>query len=179
MALIENGAHRTNGQHAHVPSVVNGETPHRTAQVFGWQRPDERVARKSEEQAPIRGTHREKRVSAEKINVLTARRDRIAGLIDQRTLRVRHFDADLFADPAWDILLDLALAVAEDRRVSVSNLCLAAAVPTTTAHSWILRLTAEGLLIRTRDRFARRRCWVTMTEKAEAAVIAYLDDISA
>jgi len=36
------------------------------------------------------------------------------------------------ADPAWDMLLDLTAARAESRAVSVSSLCIAAGVPTTT-----------------------------------------------
>jgi hypothetical protein len=44
---------------------------------------------------------------------------------------------DLFADPAWDILLDLFAASIERRPVSVSSACVAAAVPPTTALRWI------------------------------------------
>ena len=40
-------------------------------------------------------------------------------MIRQRQLRARFFDGDLFADPAWDMLLDLTAARVEHGRVSV------------------------------------------------------------
>ena len=39
-------------------------------------------------------------------------------IIRQRQLRARFFDGDLFADPAWDMLLDLTAARIEMKRVS-------------------------------------------------------------
>ena len=38
----------------------------------------------------------------------------------------------LFGEPAWDILLDLYIAYHEKSAVSVSSVCIAAAVPATT-----------------------------------------------
>ncbi|MCB2078548.1 MAG: MarR family transcriptional regulator, partial [Novosphingobium sp.] len=58
-------------------------------------------------------------------------------IIRQRQLRTRFFDGDLFADPAWDMLLDLTAARAEHARVSVTSLCIASGVPPTTALRWI------------------------------------------
>jgi Winged helix DNA-binding domain len=108
-------------------------------------------------------------------NSLATRRIQIREIIKARSARTRHFSADLFADPAWDILLDLALATAETRKVSVSSLCFAASVPTTTAHSWIVRLTQMGLLHRVRDRNDKRRCWVSLTPKATDSMLDYLE----
>lgn len=54
-------------------------------------------------------------------------------MIRARRLRANFFPADLFADPAWDMLLDLLQAELVQHRVPVSSLCLAAAVPATTA----------------------------------------------
>ena len=47
-------------------------------------------------------------------------------IIHQRRLRGKFLLPDLFADPAWDILLDLTAARVEHRRVSVTSLCIAA-----------------------------------------------------
>ncbi len=58
-------------------------------------------------------------------------------IIRQRQLRARFFDGELFADPAWDMLLDLTAARVEARRVSVTSLCIASGVPPTTALRWI------------------------------------------
>jgi hypothetical protein len=42
--------------------------------------------------------------------------------------RARFFQEELFADPAWDMLLDLLQAEIAQHRVPVSSLCIAAAV---------------------------------------------------
>ena len=72
-------------------------------------------------------------------------------IIRQRQLRARFFDGELFADPAWDILLDLTAARVEHTRVSVTSLCIASGVPPTTALRWIGQMTAVGLLERVED----------------------------
>lgn len=87
---------------------------------------------------------------------------RIRAHIKARRLRERHFPAGLFADPAWDILLDLAAARLEGRLVSVSSLCIAAAVPTTTALRWIKNMVDSGLLLRVDDRHDARRAFITL-----------------
>lgn len=46
-------------------------------------------------------------------------------VINQRQLRAQVFPAELFSDPAWDMLLDLTAAHAEHKRVSVTSLCIA------------------------------------------------------
>ncbi len=46
----------------------------------------------------------------------------------------------LFGEPAWDILLDLFASEAEHIDVSVSSACLAAGVPATTAHRYLIEL---------------------------------------
>jgi len=48
-------------------------------------------------------------------------------------MRARYFRDELFADPAWDMLLDLLQAEIAQLRVPVSSLCIAASVPATTA----------------------------------------------
>ena len=49
-------------------------------------------------------------------------------ILRQRQQRATFLGADLFADPAWDMLLDLTAARGEGKRVSVTSLCIAAAV---------------------------------------------------
>src|SRR3546814_2986047 len=44
-------------------------------------------------------------------------------MLRQRRMREQYFPADLFADPAWDMLLDLYAARLERQPVSVSSLC--------------------------------------------------------
>jgi hypothetical protein len=94
-------------------------------------------------------------------------------IIRQRQLRARFFDGDLFADPAWDMLLDLTAARVEHTRVSVTSLCIASGVPPTTALRWIGQMTEAGLLQRVGDETDRRRAFITLTDKAADAMARY------
>lgn len=98
-------------------------------------------------------------------------------IIRHRALRADFFDGDLFADPAWDILLDLTAARAEHRRVSVTSLCIAARVPPTTALRWISQMVEAGILERVQDESDRRRAFVTLSDKAAEAMARYFDAI--
>lgn len=97
----------------------------------------------------------------------------IRGIIRQRQLRARFFDGDLFADPAWDMLLDLTAARAEHTRVSVTSLCIASGVPPTTALRWIGQMIETGLLQRLEDETDRRRAFIALTEKAADCMARY------
>ena len=100
-------------------------------------------------------------------------------IIRQRQLRARFFDGDLFADPAWDMLLDLTAARAEHSRVSVTSLCIASGVPPTTALRWIGQMTDAGLLERVEDETDRRRAFITLTDRAADTMARYFADIGA
>jgi hypothetical protein len=98
-------------------------------------------------------------------------------VIRQRQLRARFFDGDLFADPAWDMLLDLTAARAEHTRVSVTSLCIASGVPPTTALRWIGQMTDSGLLQRVEDEADRRRAFITLTDKAADAMARFFAEL--
>ncbi len=98
-------------------------------------------------------------------------------IIDARTARRRFFGSDLFADPAWDILLELYALRCDQRRTSVSKLCLAAAVPPTTALRWIDKLHGDGLVEREPDVFDGRRIWVSISERGFGAMKSYFGAI--
>lgn len=93
--------------------------------------------------------------------------------IRARRLRDQHFGAGLFEDPAWDMLLDLFAAELERAQVSVSSLCIAAAVAPTTALRWIARMTEAGLFERRPDPFDRRRAFMGLSRRASAGMRAY------
>lgn len=101
----------------------------------------------------------------------------VRNLIRARRLRANHFAADLFADPAWDMLLDLFAAELEHRRVSVSSLCIAAAVPGTTALRWIGTMVDAGLFERHADKLDRRRAYVGLSDKARDALLRYFEGV--
>lgn len=98
-------------------------------------------------------------------------------VIRQRQMRARFFDADLFADPAWDMLLDLTAAHVEKAKVSVTSLCIASSVPPTTALRWIGQMTEAGLLKRIEDESDRRRAFITLTDKAADAMAGYFAEL--
>ena len=97
----------------------------------------------------------------------------IRAAIRARRMRDQFFEGDLFADPAWDMLLDLFAAHLEHVRVSVSSLCIAAAVPATTALRWITTMREAGLFERHDDPFDRRRAYVGLSETALAGMRRY------
>ncbi len=90
----------------------------------------------------------------------------LRAIIRARRLRDQHFGGSIFADPAWDMLLDLMAARLEGQPVAVSSLCIAAAVPPTTALRWIKTMTDLGLLVRVADPTDRRRVFIEMSPRA-------------
>lgn len=98
-------------------------------------------------------------------------------IIAARRLRDKVFGDDLFADPAWDILLDLYAAFLEERQVSVSSLCIAAAVPPTTALRWLKLMTKSGWLQRQADPMDRRRVYMQLSAKSLKNMQKYLNDL--
>ena len=96
-------------------------------------------------------------------------------MIRARRLRDRFFQGGLFEEPAWDMLLDLYAAHLEGVRVSVSSLCIAAAVAPTTALRWIGKLTEVGLFARQPDPVDRRRAFMILTERALEGMRGYLN----
>jgi hypothetical protein len=98
----------------------------------------------------------------------------IRSIIRARRLRDHFFRGELFADPAWDMLLDLMAARVERQRVAVSSLCIAAAVPPTTALRWIKTLCDQGLFVRVADPEDGRRVFIELSAETAAMMEAYL-----
>lgn len=103
----------------------------------------------------------------------------IRRIIRARRMRDRHLGAELFADPAWDMLLDLMAARLEGGAVAVSSLCIAAAVPPTTALRWIGLLTRQGLLDRQSDPRDGRRIFLGLSDGAADAMLRYFAAVKA
>ncbi|WP_246524828.1 MarR family transcriptional regulator [Sphingobium phenoxybenzoativorans] len=94
----------------------------------------------------------------------------IRALLRTRRLRDHFLPPDMFADPAWDMLLDLMAARLSGEQVSVSSLCIAAAVPPTTALRWIRQLTDRGIFLRQADPADGRRVFIALSDDAAAAI---------
>lgn len=98
-------------------------------------------------------------------------------VIRARRLRGRFFADDLFADPAWDMLLDLLQAEIAQLRVPVSSLCIAAAVPATTALRWLKSMTDQGIFLRRADPHDGRRVFVELAPDASLAMRRYFAEV--
>jgi DNA-binding MarR family transcriptional regulator len=83
-------------------------------------------------------------------------------------------DAELFGEPAWDILLDLYVATHDGRTIPVTSACIAASVPVTTALRWLGHLQSRDLIRRGPDPQDRRRTLVRLTDKGSALMEDYL-----
>lgn len=103
----------------------------------------------------------------------TARR-----LYRDRQRRTDHFDAELFGEPAWDMLLDLYIAACERRQVSTTSACIGANVPVATGLRWLQVLETRGLVCRTADPADARRVWIALTAKARRDLSAYLESMA-
>lgn len=87
---------------------------------------------------------------------------RILELRDQRSAL---FGKDLFADPAWDILLELFSSSLNQRRVTVSRVCAASRVSGTTALRWLKTLEERELIRRQADPMDGRRVFISLTDR--------------
>lgn len=101
----------------------------------------------------------------------------VRAIIPARRLRGRYFHEELFADPAWDMLLDLLQAEISHLRVPVSSLCIAAAVPATTALRWLKTMVQQGLFIRRADPLDGRRVFVELAPAASQALRSYFAEV--
>jgi hypothetical protein len=107
--------------------------------------------------------HRLDRVSA----------DSVMQVIRARHLRSRFFPDGLFADPAWDMLLNLFHAELMQRRVSVSTLCEESGVPPTTGLRWLTSMVERGLFVRSADPNDGRRFFVALAPAVSDGMTRY------
>lgn len=103
----------------------------------------------------------------------------VRALLKLRRNRDRFFGDDLFADPAWDILLELYAATLGQLRVSVTSLCHGAAVPATTALRWINQLEDRGLIARRDDPMDGRRHFLMLSNEGLDAMNGYFRTVPA
>lgn len=85
-------------------------------------------------------------------------------LLRQRRRRETMLGAEHFADPVWDMMLDLFIARVHDEEVATSSLIIAANVPQSTALRRIRRLVADGVLVARADPHDGRRTFVRLSD---------------
>ena len=87
-------------------------------------------------------------------------------------------NAELFGEPAWDILLDLYIALANGKDVSVSSACIGSAAPPTTGLRWLGVLAEQGLIAREQDADDQRRVLVRLTDRGVETMDEFFAQIS-
>ena len=110
-------------------------------------------------------------------NELDVPLERVSWLIRARRTRARYLAPELFAEPAWDILLYLLRAELAHERISVSNACTAAAVPQSTGLRWLKTLEQHGLVLRRCDTHDARRTFVVLSPDTSKALRRYFLDV--
>lgn len=98
-------------------------------------------------------------------------------LYRDRQRRAKYFPTIPFAEPAWDLLLDLYFRTSRKERVSISNACVASGVPSATALRWIDILVEGGHIVREADPSDRRRTWLKPTDECMAQLKSYLSTL--
>lgn len=81
---------------------------------------------------------------------------------------------DLLVDPAWDMMLELFIAVGSGERLHVKDLILLSGESAASAIRRIDRLQAAGLLVRKPAPEDHRRVQVDLTDRGRAAMAAML-----
>jgi hypothetical protein len=102
-----------------------------------------------------------------------------SGIIQLRRRREGALGAELFADPAWDMLLDLFVQEVRGRSIDISSLCMAAAAPPTTALRYVGNLVRAGLIVRVPDKRDGRRHVVQLTPYARENISSFLHGVVA
>jgi DNA-binding MarR family transcriptional regulator len=117
--------------------------------------------------------HARPRASLEAAPVPEPRRDeqiarRIKQHLKARDARAALLPRGWFSDPAWDILLALALGHHEGRPVTVGDACGTAEASQATALRWLHNLERAGVVNRRQDERDLRRAFVSL----DAAVLS-------
>lgn len=97
--------------------------------------------------------------------------------IAERKCIGKYLDIATFANPAWDMLLDLYRAALSRQKISISSLALASNVPPTTARRCIRTLIKAQLITRQPDPTDGRRIYLTITASGCAALDQIFDEI--
>ena len=97
----------------------------------------------------------------------------VLALIRARQARTEFLPQDVFAEPAWDMMLDLLKAEIDGEEISVSSLCIASGVPPTTALRLIGVMVEKGYFVRTQDPKDRRRILISLTPETSRSLRRY------
>lgn len=102
-----------------------------------------------------------------------AKANALLALMDRRA-RLFGTDGELFADPAWCLLLDLFVNGGVHARMPVSSCGIASRVPMSTALRYIMLAEQRGLIIRQPHPNDRRSALVSLTATGERLMLEVL-----
>lgn len=100
---------------------------------------------------------------------------KVRRIIRARRIREQQLGPELFADPAWDLLLEAFAADLRHEWLTVSHLCRASRMPETTALRWIKLLEKEGWLKEAQSPDGRK--WMELTLQGSSKLRRYFDAI--
>ena len=100
-------------------------------------------------------------------------------MLDARRSRNRHFDPDLFGEPAWEMLLALYVAEGSGARLTMSKLADRVGIPLSTAVRWLKALEERSLVARSDHPNDRRIVFIRLRERGQKALDSYLAGIAA
>jgi len=100
-------------------------------------------------------------------------------IYESRRQRARFLSMSLLGEPVWDMLLALYCFSTRGRRLSVSSLCFASGVPSTTALRWLGVMEERELVTRSKDIHDARRTYLVLTAKGKEAMQRYLRSVHA
>lgn len=100
---------------------------------------------------------------------------KIRRMFEERDEREEAFENSRFiSDPGLGILLEMYLAKITQRRICVSDLCIASRVLHTTVLLWISLYEKRNLIRRIPDRIDARRIYLELTPVASERLAKYL-----
>lgn len=101
---------------------------------------------------------------------------KIRRILAARRVREQQLGAELFADPAWDLLLEAFAADLEKKPLYRSDLGRAASAPETTALRWLRKLEQDGWLHCSEDSASGRQR-VELTDEGSMRLRRYFECI--
>ena len=101
--------------------------------------------------------------------------ERVRSHMKLRRPRDRILPGGLFAEPSWDILLDLYVAHQADKPLSVSAVCTIPGVPPTTALRHVKHLVDRGYVVRQPSPNDGRRVYLHLASDMMRQIAAVFD----
>ena len=98
-------------------------------------------------------------------------RDRAEEALQLNRQRMAIVGAELFGDPAWNIMLDLFVREADGKETTVTSACIGADSPSTTALRHLAYLVERQLVHRTTCSADHRKVYVRLTDDGRARML--------